>query len=220
MVTRKANKRALLWTISLVVMIQLINIIYSFNLFKLAPFFEASGDKVFEQQEYYRLWTTLFVHADFAHLGNNVFLFIPFCYFLIGHFELLLFPITGFLVGGLTNFIVLKTMPSQVTLIGLSGVVYWMGATYITLSFFIERRDKIFKRFIRYSAVMIILFFPTVILEHVSYLSHALGFLFGILTAVFYYLIRKQYILSAEEYEYFIEDDEDILEIEKDSDIL
>jgi rhomboid protease GluP len=142
-------------------------------------------------------------------LGGNLFLFIPFFYYLIGHFNLYLFPLAGFLIGGLTNFFVLKTMAPEITLVGLSGDLYWMGATYITLSFFIDRRENLHKRFIKSSGVMLILFFPTVITPEVSYLSHAIGFLLGVISASLYYLINNQIILNVEIYDYSLEEDID-----------
>ena len=60
---------------------------------------QASGEEVFRKQEYWRLWTTLFAHADALHLFSNMLLFFPFAYFLTGFFGSVFFPWIGFFIG-------------------------------------------------------------------------------------------------------------------------
>lgn len=181
-------------TLCMVFLLALGTFLYLNDLFKAEAWMPASAVMVFKHHEYWRLWTALFAHADLAHILGNLFLFVPFAYFLSHYFSLWLFPLIGFLLGGLINFIVIKSMPESATIIGVSGVVYWMGATWMTLAFFIDRRETLTERFLKVTGVSIVLFFPTTFLPEVSYLSHFLGYIFGIFTgALVYFLFRKRF---------------------------
>lgn len=170
----------------------------------------ASFETVVVNHQYYRLWSALFAHADLEHIMSNLFLFVPFAYLLANYFSLWLFPLIGFFLGGLINLIVVHYLGGNINIIGVSGVVYWMGAAWMSLSFFIDRRESLLSRFIKLSGVSLILFFPTTFLPEVSYLSHFLGYLFGLFSgAVVYLLFRKRFLAAEivhevdEEKEYF-----------------
>ncbi len=168
----------------------------------------ASALTVLKHHEYWRLWTALFAHGDLAHILGNLFLFVPFAYFLSRYFSLWLFPAIGFLLGGLINYIVIYNLPyPETTIIGVSGVVYWMGAVWMTLSFFIDRRETLIQRWLRVTGVSIVLFFPTTFLPEVSYLSHFLGYVFGVITGILVYFVYRKRFISAEVVEE-INDDE------------
>jgi len=141
---------------------------------KLAEY-PASGDLVFKQHEYWRAWTTLFVHADIGHLLSNL--------------------------GGLVNLAVLSTMPGKVMLVGVSGVVYWMGAAWITLAYLVDRRDKPIIRLVKSLGVSMLLFLPETYRPEVSYLTHLLGYLGGIGAALIYYGLLRRTFLRAEKYD-------------------
>jgi rhomboid protease GluP len=151
----------------------------------------ASQDLVFKKHEYWRLWTTLLAHGDLEHLGNNLMLFLPFSFFLSGYFGLIFFPLIGFYLGGIINGLVLLTMPEETMLIGISGVVYWMGAAWITLTMLIDRRENLSRRLLRALGVSMLLFLPTTYQTNVSYLSHGVGFLLGIISGFILYQLRK-----------------------------
>jgi len=161
----------------------------------------ANPQQVFAQQEYWRAWSTLFAHADLAHLGSNLVLFIPFAFYLMGYYNFLLFPLAGFVVGGLVNLLVLKTLPSEITLIGISGVVSWMAAAWLTLYVLIQRNESLRRRLGKAAIVSLILFVPDKFDPHVSYLCHGLGYLFGILAGFIYFLFYRQVFRDAEQVE-------------------
>ncbi len=158
----------------------------------------ASFETVVVKHQYYRLWSALFAHADLEHILGNLFLFVPFAYLLANYFSLWLFPLIGFGLGGLINLLVVLFQGGAVSIIGVSGVVYWMGATWMALSFFIDRRESLLARFIKLSGVSLILFFPTTFLPEVSYLSHFLGYLTGLITGALVYAIFRKRFLAAE----------------------
>lgn len=156
----------------------------------------ASKELVFNKHQYWRLWTTLFVHADMAHLLSNLILFIPFSYFLSGHFGLFFFPFFGFFMGGIINACVLLTMPSTTWLIGVSGVVHFIGAAWMILSFFInkdakDKRQPLSKLLLKIVGISVILFIPDTYKPQVSYLSHFIGYTLGILCGTILFLIKR-----------------------------
>lgn len=196
--TKNPPKDGLLPTLLFTSFLIISSSIYLNDYFNAPLWMPASFELVFLKHEWWRLWTTLFAHADLSHIASNLFLFLPFSYFLIGYFGYFYFPMIGVLAGGLTNYIVLNTMPTYTTLIGFSGVVNWMGGAWLTLSALIDRRDSWNRRFQKVLAVTIILFVPDSFKEHVSYMSHFIGFFLGVITSLIYYLIFYKKFLKAE----------------------
>lgn len=186
--TKKIPERALISTL-LVLILLLLGFTWEMN------WMPASRELVFEKNQFWRLWSTLFVHADMAHLLSNLVLFIPFSYFLSGHFGLFFFPFLGFFFGGITNFFVLKTMPPTTFLIGVSGVVHFMGAAWMILAFFIDKNDKReskIRLLLKFMGVTLILFIPDTYKPQVSYISHLIGYSSGIVVGWIFYLIHRQ----------------------------
>ncbi|MBC7467566.1 MAG: rhomboid family intramembrane serine protease, partial [Bdellovibrio sp.] len=100
------------------------------------------------------------------------------------------------------NLIVLKTMPLTTSLLGISGVVYWMGAAWLTLYLLIDRRKKLRYRFAIALFLCLTLFIPDKYQPQISYLSHFLGFIAGIISAFIYYGLNHKRIQAAEKIEY------------------
>ena len=196
--THRPARNALNTTILLASILLLGTIIYLNNYLTADMWMPASYSTVFIKGQFYRLWTTLLAHAGAYHVLSNLILFLPFAYFLTSYFGFLFFPLGGFLVGGLINLVVLKTMPANVDLIGVSGVVYWMGAAWITLSFLIDKREKIPRRLLRVIGVSLVLFVPDTFEPNVSYLCHLTGYIFGVLSALIYYSIFSRKFDAAE----------------------
>jgi rhomboid protease GluP len=161
----------------------------------------ASREQVFSRHEYYRLFTTIGMHADLKHfLGNSIFFFI-FGFLLNSYFGLLWFPVLSILFGALVNAITLAFYPPEVTLLGASGVVYFMAGAWATLYFFIERKSHWMKRIMAAVGVSLILFFPETYEPQVSYLAHGIGFAVGIVVAIAYFSIRRTQIRREEYWE-------------------
>lgn len=196
--TQKPNANA--YTVAAISLILLLiaNFLFWRNDFNLAGLMTAIPQNVFEGHQYWRLWTALFAHADIGHLLSNSLLFSVFTYFLFGYFGSFVFPFMALLFGGLINYLVLKTMAPTSELLGVSGVVYWLGAVWLTLYFLLETRERISKRLIKTLGIAAILFIPETYHQDVSYLSHFVGFVFGIVFAAFYYLSRRVEFKNAE----------------------
>ncbi|AZZ37018.1 rhomboid family intramembrane serine protease [Bdellovibrio sp. qaytius] len=167
----------------------------------------ASRELVFSQKQYWRLWSALFAHGDIGHLFGNLFLFVPFSLLLTGYFNFSLFPGLGFLIGGAINAIALQTMPLQTELLGISGLVNWMGSLWLTLFFLIDRRSSLRKRFAVVLFSSLVLFAPEAYKEDVSYVSHLIGYGLGILTGLIYYALHRKDFLAAEVKESVLEFD-------------
>lgn len=162
----------------------------------------ASRFEVMEQHQYWRLWSTLFAHADPGHLLSNSLTFFVVGYFLIGYFSLWFFPITALAIGGLTNWLALWTYPPEVRLIGISGVVYWMAGAWLVLYFFLDLTRTRTQRALRSLGVALAIFMPSSAFDpSISYITHLIGFFLGVASGAVYYYLNKQKFKAAEVYE-------------------
>jgi rhomboid protease GluP len=182
------------------------SMIYLHNLGGFADLIPANRDLIFQKGQVWRLWTTLFAHADERHLLSNSLLFFILGSFLMGYFGLLAFPLSAILFGGITNALVLAGMPEQTMLIGMSGVVFWLGGVWLILYFLIERRKSLFQRSLRALGVGLMLFFPAEAFDpSISYKTHFIGFLLGLLWGVTYFSFRRKFFRSQEVHRVVIE---------------
>lgn len=205
--TQKPRKAALNFTtlLTLVLLATSLGFLSSFQ--HMDQWMTVNKENLFEQHQVWRLWTALFAHADMGHLLSNSLLFIPLTYLLSAYYGMLL-PLFGIALGGLINFFVVKTLPDHVSLLGISGVVYWMGAVWLTLSVLIDRRHSFRRRFALALFLSMMLFVPEAYKPEVSYLSHFYGFILGLLTAFAVYLINRKKFMAAEVKEYIEEEPE------------
>jgi len=161
---------------------------------------EASGVLVFEKNEWWRAWSALFVHGDLAHLLSNTPWLVVFMFLLNGVFGAV--PVLlAFLVTGLGNFFVLATMPAQVSLVGASGVVHFVGAMWVTLHVLADHREGLKPRFGSALFLMLMLFIPGDYRPNISYVGHITGFVLGVLTGVAYYLVKRASFKALEVFE-------------------
>jgi len=175
------------------------SLVYLRDPFQWGDSMSASWKAVHENGEYWRLWTTIFAHGDLGHLAGNTFLFFILGFFLYGYFGSAVFPFAAFVLGGITNYIVLSTYAPEVTLIGASGVVYWMGGAWLILYFLLSRQKNIKQRLLRTLGVGILIFMPAEAFEiRVSYRTHFIGFLLGVIFGFVYYLLHRRRFLEAE----------------------
>ena len=164
--------------------------------------FAASGESVFGRHEYWRLWTTIFAHGDLGHLLSNTYLFFILGFFLYGYFGWALFPAAALIGGTLANWIVLPTYDPKVTLVGASGVVYWMGGAWLSLYFLLSRQKNWMHRLVRTLGVAILLFMPAESFEpSISYRTHLAGFAVGTFSGLLQYATNYRTYQAAEVYE-------------------
>ena len=209
--SRKPKREAIQLAVVLSLLVTFITQMYWFDLLGAKTWMSANAEQVFTNKEVWRAWTTLFAHADLQHLLSNVFLFFILGIYLISSFGMFMVPMNALFFGGVTNILVLKTMPVQTSLIGASGVVFWMGGVWLTLFFLIDRRRSVTHRALRSIGVAIMLFVPSEAFDpNVSYKAHLVGFLLGFLWAFPYYYLNKSKFRAAEVTEWIVDEvDED-----------
>lgn len=196
--SKPRNGYALELTLGLLGVLFLGSFVYLMDLFQAQSWMSASARDVFTNGQYWRAWTTTLAHGDLGHVLGNAFLFVPFAYFLSRHFGLFFFPVLGVFFAGITNLLVLKTMPEQTRLVGASGLVYWMGAAWLTMFWLIDKRDKTARRLGKVFMVGGVIFVPDVLRPNVSHLAHYVGLLFGALSALVVFAWNREKIEAAE----------------------
>jgi rhomboid protease GluP len=177
---------------------------------ELLPILAATPDGVFARGEYWRLVTAVAVHADVMHVVSNVFLLTFFAYLLFGYFGFWVFPALSLGMGALTNYLALLTYPSNVILLGASGVVYWMAGFWLIMYLLVERRVRTGTRVLRVVCLGLLVLLPTSFQPSVSYRSHAIGLGLGVASAVAYFWRNRGRFRRAEVWE--IEDPVDDFE--------
>ena len=114
--------------------------------------FMVSLPAVFADGEYYRLWSSLFIHSDFGHLASNLWLFLVFGFLLRSFWGLAVFPFLTFgFVGGASSLVTILWYRSETYLLGASGMIYGMIALWLVkptavTSFVILSRCEYFGR--------------------------------------------------------------------------
>lgn len=162
--------------------------------------FSANGYLVFEKHEYWRAFTTTLLHADLNHLAHNAFFFTGLAALLNNYFGFWVFPVLSLFVGGVINLICLYFYPPQVTLVGVSGVIYFMASFWLVLYLFIERRQTVKVRILHAFAVSLIFLFPEAFQPETSYLAHGMGFLLGLPVGLFYYYWNRKKIRAQDQW--------------------
>ena len=102
-------------------------------------------------------------------------------------------------------YIVIQTMPPETNLIGISGVVYWMGSTWLTLFLIIDRRKTLRRRIALAAFLTVVLFIPETYKPEISYMSHFVGYVLGAVTGLLVYFLRRNEIEAAEVREFIYE---------------
>ena len=145
---------------------------------------EASFNSVFRDGEYYRLLSSLFIHADMAHLLGNGWLFIVFGFLLSNYYGYLVFPTVSIICGILTTAVTIYFYPPTTRLLGASGMIYSMVAIWLVFFLRYDTRYSFFIRLVRATAFILVMLFPSEIKPRTSYSAHAFGFLIGLVSAI------------------------------------
>lgn len=164
----------------------------------LLPVLTATPDGIFERREYWRLFTAVAVHADVMHVVSNVFLLTFFTYLLYGYFGFWVFPVLSLVMAGLINYLALLTYPAGVSLVGASGLVYWMAGFWLTMYLLVERSVRTRTRVFRAVCIALLVLLPTTFQANVSYRSHAIGLGLGVVSALAYFWRNRESIRRAE----------------------
>lgn len=199
--SRKPNSNALWWSMGTLVLCYFISILnWNFSQ-EGSDFLAASPHKVFIQKEYWRLFTSSFIHGDMAHfLSNSVMLSIM-GYFVNYHYGTVIYPILGFIAGIFINLYVIWNFSPHSTLVGASGIVHYLWGFWFITYIFVQKDVSLSRRFMKVVAVGIFILAPTEFKENVSYLAHGVGTFLGILTGSLFCLLNQKKIKSLEVWE-------------------
>ncbi len=149
----------------------------------------ATGTQVFEAHQYWRIFTAVFIHADVKHLISNMYMLSILGYFVSGYFGFWVFPVGTTLLAGFVNLISLYTYAPNVNLLGASGLVYLLAGFWFAMYVIIERHRPLSARLLRVIGVALAVLFPTTFEPDVSYRTHFIGFIIGVLFALPYSLV-------------------------------
>lgn len=175
-------------------------------LFWLAPIstaelMPAAKISVFQQHQWWRLFTAVFIHSNLEHLLSNMLMLGIFSFFIYGYFGFTIFPVISLLLAAVVNALTIASYSAETSLLGASGLVYVLGGFWLSMYFFIQRQYAPVNRLIRVVGVALMLFAPTTFVPTTSYLAHGIGFLFGVISATIYFFINKKIIRQHEVYQ-------------------
>ncbi len=193
-------KNGLIVSIVFILILFIISHVFWTNLANFSEFLVANGNLVFEKGQFYRCFTSIFIHGDLEHLLSNSYMLFFLIYLNYTYFGPLLFPTLALIFSAIINLAALYTYHPQIYLLGSSGLAYLLGGCWFSLFVLIDRRISIFIRIFKAVAVALIIFFPQSLVIDTSYRSHFFGFLFGILTGIIYFLIKRKWLRSFEEF--------------------
>lgn len=158
----------------------------------------ATPESVFGERQYWRLLSSMAVHADERHLVVNGAVLGLLTYLVYGYFGPTSYPLLGLMLGAAAMGLTLQTYPPHVVLLGASGLVYLLAAFWLTSFVLIERRLSPMKRLLRATGFTLVTLVPTSFDPHVSYRAHAIGFALGLLWALAHFFTRRDAIRKEE----------------------
>ncbi len=193
LLSRKPREESLLITL-LTVVVTLFASLLCWKSPYLIQRFSANQHQVLGEQEYWRLFTAMAIHADLTHFISNAILLAVFTYLLYGYFGFWLYPIALLSLGSLTNYLSLLTYPESIHLIGTSGLVYLMAGFWLTIYVLVERTRSLKRRILIAVGIALIVLVPSSLSPRVSYRTHAIGCTIGLVAALAYFHTKKEKI--------------------------
>lgn len=162
----------------------------------------ANKELTFKSGEYWRLFTTSFIHGDIEHLMSNSLMLFILTYFVTAFYGSFISLGVGFLMGIVINSIVILQYGENTTLVGASGVIYYLWGFWLVLYVCITKHISFISRLVRVFGIFLILLVPTTYSPTTSYLAHYVGFGLGAVIGIMYYSLKRKHIASFEFWEY------------------
>lgn len=172
------------------------------NTFGFSKYLNANGMNAFQKKEWWRLFTSALIHGDLGHFLSNSFMLGILSFYVSAFYGPITLLLGGLFSGALINYLVLQTMNESISLVGMSGVIYFLWGFWLILYFFIERHISLVRRLMKISMITFVLLIPTSYSPTTSYLAHGVGLLVGLFFGVVYFLIGRKKFFSFEEFEY------------------
>lgn len=152
-------------------------------------------DPVLHDHEYYRMITSMFLHANLDHIFNNMLLLGVLGYYIeeeLGHIRFfILYFCSGLLAGG-TSMVYNMTQMNLVTSIGASGAIFGLMGGLAALIWHLHREDRKIS-FSRLALMIFLCLYCGFASEGTDNAAHVGGFLSGIVLTTLLYpnLFRK-----------------------------
>lgn len=208
LLSRKPHRASLRVALSTLGVIALFSLVYWNDVGGMARYLPASARDVFQGGEFWRLVSGFLVHADIKHLASNALPMVVLSALFFGYFGWRAYPLGALGLGALIHALTLLSYSPHVRLLGISGLVYCLGAAWLILYVGIERHRSLRLRIFRVLAFALIFFVPSTYHPEVSYRAHGIGFGVGLLFGVTLLHLSNARIRGAEEHEWVDEDDE------------
>lgn len=196
--TRKPAPRSAWVALGSVGLLFVASLLYWSDVLGLSAFLYASRESVFFEGEYWRLGTSMLVHADFEHFLSNGVVLGVLAFLLYGYYGAAVYPGLTLLFGAVVTGLSLRTYPAHIALVGASGVVYMMAGFWLSLYLLLERRIGLGKRLVRAVGFGAIVLVPTAFEASVSYRTHLIGLVVGVALAAAYFSKYKDELRAAE----------------------
>lgn len=164
----------------------------------LSDYLAASQQMVFADGQWWRLLTSMLIHADIRHLVGNAVPLALLVWLVYGYFGARIYPLATTIVGIAITAITLLTYSPQTRLVGISGLVYVLAGFWLTSFFLIERRLSVGQRLLRCAGFSLVMLLPSAVEPSVSYRVHAIGAVAGVAMGLVHFWIRRDWIRSAE----------------------
>ena len=204
--SRNSYSAGVVVSLFILLLCYLTSTIYWNDIAGLDNYLAANPQNVFADQEYWRLVTTLFVHGDLKHLLSNSMLLMVMSYYVYSHYGAKVYPFLSLLMGALVNLLVLASFEHNITLVGISGVVYFLWGFWLYLFVRIQRHIPLYRRFMKVLIVGSALLIPEVFEANVSHLAHYLGLFLGVINGACYFMVYGTKIRRFEEWESVLEE--------------
>ena len=147
-------------------------------------YYSLSLNSILHDHEYWRILSSLFVHANIQHFASNLLLLAVIGWYLFEYYGFILFPVASLVCGMAANLTAVYFYGGDIHLVGASGMVYSMAALWLILYIRFDTGQRIGMRIFRASAFSLAMLFPTTFSPEISYIAHAAGFVYGIITAM------------------------------------
>lgn len=149
-------------------------------------------EKIFQEGEWYRVVTSILLHADLRHLLANMVFLVPFAGLLTNYYGRSVFPVLGFSIGILSQIVSLETYPPHANLMGASGLLYVLFGLWLALYFRAESHLPRAKRWMRILGFGLVMFIPSQVEQTVSYRTHYIGLGLGLVAGTIYGFLKRR----------------------------
>lgn len=155
----------------------------------------AFGPYVFEDHQFWRILTSMFMHFSLQHLmGNMIYLGIA-GYNLetnIGHIKYAVIYLLSGIAAGLISCAFYYSTGNYAVSAGASGAIYGLIGAVVVLTFKNRGRMSKAMMWVRVGIVLLFLFYSNFTNSQVDAVAHIAGFVFGIILTIFFYGGRKK----------------------------